>query len=97
MKLFLVSPQDDYSERVKFLINKHFNDYHIVLDGRESSIWVVAAENDKTPARISEALNMISAGKNEDEVNHGVVISIGDYYGFDSKALWQQLEVWRDV
>ena len=24
----------------------------------------------------------------------GLVVQIHDYYGFDTKSLWQQLEVW---
>lgn len=94
MKLFLVSPQDECGNRVEELLNKHFSEYHIALDDRESPLWIVAAPHDKTPAIIAETLGI--TGKSKEAANPGVVIQIYDYSGYDSGALWQQMDVWSN-
>ncbi len=94
MKLFLVSPQDAYKERVEGLLDEHFNNRHIALGNRESPLWIVTAPIDKTPAGIAEALNM--AGKVGENANLGVVVQIHDYSGYDTGALWQQMDVWSN-
>ena len=94
MKLFLVLPQDEYGERVKELIKEHFGNRHIALDDRQSQSWVVAAPNDKTPANVAESLCI--SGKESTTPNPGVVVQIHEYYGYDSSALWQQMDVWAN-
>ncbi len=94
MKLFLVSPQDEYGERVKGLLDEHFGNRHIALGNRGSPLWIVAATIDKTPAGIAEMLNM--AGEDGEAANLGVVVQIHDYSGYDTGALWQQMDVWSN-
>lgn len=94
MKLFLVSPQDEYAEQVQKLIDKHFPNHHIPLDNRKSDSWIIAAPTNITPASVADSLNM--AGKAGDGINAGLVVQIHDYFGYDSGALWQQINVWAN-
>ena len=94
MKLFLISPQSDAGERVKALVGEKFPGHHIELDNRDSVSWVVAAPTNNTPASVAEQLKM--TGKAGKESNAGLVIQIHDYFGYDSGALWQQMDVWAN-
>ena len=76
------------------MIDKNFGKYHITLDNRQSQSWVIAAPSDKTPANIAELLGITS--KDGVTPNPGVVVQIHDYYGYDSGALWQQMDVWAN-
>ena len=94
MKLFLVSIQDDYENLARSLIETHYSDHNFKLEGRQSPQWIIATPNERTPAHISESLNMKSSAGTE-KVN-GMVVQISNYFGHDSMALWQQLEAWLD-
>ena len=95
MKLFLVSAQDDHEELTKELIDNCFPDHNVRLNSRKSPLWIIATTSDKTPANVAESLNMTNAKDRENRVS-GVVVQLHDYYGYDSMALWQQLETWAN-
>lgn len=94
MKLFLVSVQDDYESRAQSLIETHYPDHNFRLEKRQSPQWVIATPNERTPAHISDSLNMKTSAGTERVV--GMVVQITNYFGHDSMALWQQLEAWLD-
>ena len=91
MKLFLISPTASCAEQVGQRIEQKFPDHHVALDERSSPVWIVAAQDQYTPARVSEKVGI---GNGNGDSLGGLVVQIHDYYGFDSKSLWQLLEVW---
>ena len=91
MKLFLISPTDSCAEQVERHIKGKFPEHHLSLDDRESLVWIVAAPHQSTPASVSKELGI---GNGDGDSLFGVVVQIHDYFGFDNKSLWQQLEVW---
>lgn len=91
MKLFLISPADSCAELVEKNIKDKFPERHLSLDDRESLVWIVAAPSQSTPASVSQELGI---GNGDDDSLFGLVVQIHDYFGFDNKSLWQQLEVW---
>ena len=95
MKLFLVSAQDDFEDLVENLIKKNYSGYHMRLNNRKSPLWVIAASNENTPASVAESLNMPSK-VGQGNVS-GMVVQISSYYGYDSMALWQQLDLWQQL
>ena len=94
MKLFLVSAQDDSAELAEKRIKRHFHNHNIRLENRTSPLWVIATANDQTPASVVEALDM-TGSEGENEIG-GIVVQIYDYYGYDSKKIWQQMELWSN-
>lgn len=91
MKLFLISPQFSCATQVGQNIKREFLEHHLVLKDRNSAVWIVAASDQNTPASISE---QVGIGGDNDNPLGGLVVQIHDYHGYDSKRLWQQLEVW---
>ena len=91
MKLFLISPTDSCAEQVAKHIENKFPGRCLPLDNRTSRIWIVADSNQSTPASVSKKLGI---GNGNGDSLWGFVVQIHDYYGFDTKSLWQQLEVW---
>lgn len=93
MKLFLVSPTDHSAESMGDTIERDFGSSHsIKLDDRTSSIWIIAADSTKTTAEISKQLGMVR--KEQKKPNLGLVVEVENYFGFDSRELWQKLDVW---
>lgn len=91
MKLFLISPKFSCVAQVGPNIQREFPERHLVLKDRNASVWIVAAPDQSTPASISEQVGI--GGDNGNPLG-GLVVQIHDYHGYDSKRLWQQLEVW---
>lgn len=97
MKLFLISPKAICEKEVERNIEQKFPGHYIVLDERNSPAWIVAAPNPSTSASISDELGIGAGnGKGVSDALGGLVVQIHDYCGFDTKSLWQQLEVWRN-
>jgi len=93
MNTFLISVQDDYKEDAAMLVKKHFGEHNMRLKDRTSPLWVIATEDDKTSAKISEMMNMTGDVETDKRV-HGMVVRLYEYYGHDYLELWQQLEMW---
>ena len=91
MKLFVISPTASCAEQVEQRIEQKFPDHHVALDDREKLVWIVAAPAQSTPASVSKSLGI---GNGAEDSFFGLVVQIHDYFGFDDKSLWQQLEVW---
>lgn len=91
MKLFLISPTAACAEQVERLIENKFQDRHLALEDRDAPVWIVAAPSQSTPASVSKELGI---GNGDGDSLFGLVVQIHDYFGFDNKSLWQQLEVW---
>lgn len=91
MKLFLISPTTSSAKQVEDRIQDKFREHHLALDERNSSVWIVAAPEQSTPASVSKSLGI---GNGSEDSFFGLVVQIHDYFGFDNKSLWQQLEVW---
>ena len=91
MKLFLISPQTSCETEVERHVKDKFPEHHIVLDERDSPAWIVAAPSLSTPASVSE---QVGIGNGGDDTVGGLVVQIHDYFGYENKRLWQQLEVW---
>lgn len=91
MKLFLISPTDSCAKQVERRIKNKFRDRYLALEERDAPVWIVAAPSQSTPAHISEAVGI---GNGNGDPLGGLVVQIHDYHGYDSKRLWQQLEVW---
>ncbi len=95
MKLFLVATQDEYEELAKKLINEEYTQHNFRLPNRKSPLWVIATNPNMTPAKVADSLNM-SDSCDESERIKGAVFQLNEYFGYDSMALWQQLEVWSN-
>ena len=67
-------------------IKQAFPQQHAVVPDR---VWIVAG-----PQRTcSEVSQVLSVG----EGNPGVVTKLGEYYGYFDRALWQDIEQWRQA
>lgn len=51
--------------------------------------WVVATDS-ATTSDVAEAIGM-----NDQAQRGGIVVRVGDYYGYFDKALWEKIEAWR--
>lgn len=91
MKLFLISPVASCAQQVGQRIQDKFPEHHLALDDRQQLVWIVAAPDQSTPASVSKGLGI---GNGSEDSFFGLVVQIHDYFGFDNKSLWQQLEVW---
>ena len=66
-------------------LSPHFSHvYHI-----QTGSWVVASRM-QTCTDVAGVLGMNSQGGTT-----GIVVKLGDYYGFYDKALWEKIEAWR--
>lgn len=93
MKLFLISPKDNCGQAVGNLIVTGFGTNNCIkLEGRTSTIWIVATDSYLTSVDVAKQLHM--AGKPQN-VNSGLVVEMNSYYGFDSGELWQKLSAWK--
>ena len=91
MKLFLISPQASCATEVEQRIKSTFPQHHIVLEERSPPAWIVAAPRLSTPASVSDQVGL---GNGDGDALEGLVVQFRDYFGYESKRLWQQLEVW---
>ena len=94
MKLFLVSPHDEFEDDVRHILEQKFSGDYIQLEDRESFLCVLATPSDLTPGAVSRMLNFTST--KSEEFNSGIVIEIADYFGYDYKELWQQMKAWKN-
>ena len=66
-------------------LSTHFPHVYNVQAGS----WVVASPM-QTCTDVAGALGM-----NSERGTTGIVVKVGDYYGFYDKALWEKIEAWR--
>ncbi len=58
------------------------------------NVWVVAGRQ-STCAEVCEVLGIAPPSDHTPSGNTGLVLALGQYYGYFDRALWEKVEAWQ--